>query len=97
MPGGDDYYDEIDEGILDTLIIIGLAAALVFLIYYRQQRQVNHRREVVVQQQVAPGVAAGPPAPGDEPHVPGQQADGGFFPPAGDPNFNQWVAGGVGH
>ena len=100
MPGGDDYYDEIDEGILDTLIIFGLAAALVFLIYYRQQRQVNHRREVVVQQQVVPGVAAGAPgapAPGGEPHVPGQQVDGGFFPPPGDPNFNQWVAGGVGH
>ncbi|KAI4130823.1 MAG: hypothetical protein LQ347_003229 [Umbilicaria vellea] len=97
MPGGDDYYDEIDDGILDTLIIFGLATALVFLIYYRQQRQVNLRREVVVQQQVVPGVAAGAPAPGDEPHVPGQQADGGFFPLAGDPNFNQWVAGGVGH
>ena len=26
-----------------------------------------------------------------------QQADGGFFPPAEDPEFGAWVAGGVGH
>ncbi len=86
MPGGDDYYDEIDEGILESLLIIGLASALVFLVYYRQQRTLNHRREVEQQGQGVPA-----------PPLPGQQPDGGFFPPPNDPNFNQWVAGGFGH
>lgn len=81
MPGaGDDFYDIIDDGILDSLIIIGLVAALAFLVYYRQQRQLNGRRERDAQQRPQ-----------------GQQADGGFFPPAGDPGFGEWVAGGVGH
>ena len=88
MPGGDDFYDIIDDGIIDSLIIIGLAATLAFLVYYRQQRQTNHQRETQRQQgQAGAGV----------PPLPGQQPDGGFFPPAGDPNFGQWVAGGVGH
>ncbi|KAL8784573.1 MAG: hypothetical protein Q9195_008998 [Heterodermia aff. obscurata] len=77
MPGaGDDFYDVIDDGILDSLVIIGLVAALAFLVYYRQQRQLNGQR-------------------GEQ--RPGQQADGGFFPPQGEPGFGEWVAGGVGH
>jgi len=90
MPGGDDYYDAIDEGLVESLIILGLAAALIYLVYYRQQRTLNHRR--AMEQQGGQGVAAPPMQP-----LPGQQADGGFFPPPGDPNFNQWVAGGIGH
>lgn len=92
MPGGDDFYDIIDESIVESLIIIGLAATLAFLVYYRQQRQTNHQRQQVqVQQaQVQGGVLGVAP-------VEGQQADGGFFPPVGDPGFGQWVAGGVGH
>ncbi|KAI9870130.1 MAG: ERAD-associated protein [Pleopsidium flavum] len=100
MPGGDDYYDEIDEGILESLIIVGLAAALVFLVYYRQQRQLNHRRAMEQQGPgaLAQGALPAPPMPGQHPgQHPGQQPDGGFFPPPGDPNFNQWVAGGIGH
>lgn len=87
--GADDYYDDIDESIIESLVIVVLAAALAFLVYYRQQRQTNHRREMERQQQGVGGGAARP--------VDGQQADGGFFPPPGDPNFGQWVAGGVGH
>lgn len=87
MPGGDDYYDAIDEGLVESLIIIGLAGALIYLVYYRQQRTLNHRRAMEQQ-----GIAAQPAQP-----LPGQQADGGFFPPPDDPNFNQWVAGGIGH
>ena len=97
MPGGDDYYDEIDESIVESLIIIGLAGALAFLVYYRQLRLQNHRRALEQQQQqplvngqVAVPVAAVPLAPG-------QQADGGFFPPPGHPDHGQWVAGGIGH
>ena len=106
MPGGDDdYYAELDDNILDSLIIVGLAAALAFLVYYRQQRQTNHRREVETQQEGnqdpdhplephQPQAENGIPP---EERLPGQQADGGFFPPPDDPNFPVWVAGGVGH
>lgn len=68
MPGGDSdavYEDLIDEGIIETLIILGLAAALVWLIYYRQARQLAHRRaeEARIGQ---PGPARGLfPAPDD--------------------------------
>ena len=99
MPGGDVYYDDIDEGTLESLMIVALAGALAFLVYYRQQRQQNHRRATTEQQRrqelnQAGGAQADPQngAPG-----PGQQADGGFFPPPGDPNFDAWRAGGVGH
>ncbi len=95
MPGGDDFHDEIDEGVIESLVILGLAAALAFLVYYRQVRQQNHRRTAEQQ-----GNANGAPAPAAQQvqeQIPGQQPDGGFFPPPGDPNVNQWVAGGVGH
>ena len=97
MPGADDdYYDDLDDSILESLIIVGLAAALAFLVYYRQQRQTNHRRETETRQ--GDGAAAQPDnGIPPEQRLPGQQADGGFFPPPDDPNYAQWVAGGVGH
>ncbi|KAH8649419.1 hypothetical protein BGZ60DRAFT_389799 [Tricladium varicosporioides] len=94
MPGGDSdgFYDDIiDDGILESLIIIGLAAALVFLIYYRQQHQLAHRRD----QAVAPAQGAQPAAQGQEQQ--NRQEDRGLFPQPGDPEFVQWAAGGVGH
>jgi SEL1 protein len=92
MPGGDDYYEDLGEGLVESLIIIGLAATLAFLVYYRQQRQMNGRAEGQNQ-----GAQQGQGAGGAQP--PAQQAGGdrGFFPNPGDPDFNQWVAGGVGH
>jgi len=96
MPGGDDdYYDDLDESILESLIIVGLAAALAFLVYYRQQRQTNHRRGLERQQGHPEGQPDG--AIPEEQRLPGQQADGGFFPPPDDPDFAQWAAGGIGH
>ena len=112
--GADEYYDDVDEGIIESLIIISLAGALAFLVYYRNQRQTNHRREVErLQQQLQPEAAdqdqpnqpnqqgqQNEPAPqGQLGHlgVDQQQANGGFFPPPGDPGYAQWVAGGVGH
>ena len=94
MPGGDDYYDEIDASILESLIIVTLAGTLAFLVYYRAQRARNARRTGDQPQQQRGG---GVPPGGAAPLLPGQQPDGGFFPPPGDPNFGQWVAGGVGH
>ena len=92
MPGDEYLGDEIDDGIIETLLIGGLVAALAWLIYYRQQQQrlAEQRRrrgegEGGVQNQGQDGVPA-----------PGQQPDGGFFPQPGDPNRNAWIAGGVG-
>lgn len=99
MPGGDDYYDEIDAGILETLTILALAGALAFLVYYRQLRQQNHRRTVEEQQR-----REGHDNQAAEAHaapagmvLPDQQANGGLFPPPDDPNFDAWRAGGIGH
>jgi SEL1 protein len=102
MPGGDDYYDDMDEGLIESLIIIGLAATLAFLVYYRQQRQMNGRadgqNQVVEGQQVpGQGVAMGQAGQGQPLQGGGGVADRGLFPNPGDPDFNQWVAGGVGH
>ncbi|KAF2839254.1 HCP-like protein [Patellaria atrata CBS 101060] len=87
MPGGDDPYDIIDDGILDSLLILSLAAALLALVYYRQQRALAARRREEV--------AAGDGAAGENP--PAGQENRGLFPPPGDPEFPNWVAGGVGH
>jgi len=103
MPGGDDNYDDFDDGLIESLIIIGLAATLAFLVYYRQQRQLQNRRNAV-----AAAVNAQPnaPAPAEAQHQapagggvaqPAAEGNGGFFPNPGDPDWNQWVAGGVGH
>ena len=96
MPGGDDYYDEIDEGMFESLVIISLAGALAFLVYYRQRRQHDHRMRVEEQRRRHElAQAAGPPDA--EARLPGQLPDGGFFPPVDDPNYNVWRAGGIGH
>jgi SEL1 protein len=94
MPGGDDdsLYDElIDDGILESLIILTLAGALVFLIYYRQQRQLGGRGRN--------GANGGGQEQNDGQAAQGQQQpqDRGLFPQPGDPEFGQWIAGGVGH
>lgn len=89
----DGFYDEIiDDGILESLIIIGLAAALVGLVYYRNQRQQAHRR----QDDAARGQQGNQPAGEGEAQQP-QGQDRGLFPAPGDPEFGQWVAGGIGH
>ncbi|KAH7065442.1 hypothetical protein B0J12DRAFT_640374 [Macrophomina phaseolina] len=89
----DDYYDDIDESIIDTLVILGLAGVLAFLVYYRNQAAERARRAREQQQQLQQQQAQRYDGGGRD----GAQADGGFFPPPDDPNFNAWVAGGVGH
>ena len=89
MPGAaDDFFDEeIDDGLIEMLVIIGLVGALALLIYYRQQRQLAERRRLEQQQQQqADGQPQQPPQP-----------QRGFFPPPNDPDFANWVAGGIGH
>jgi SEL1 protein len=88
MPGGDadGLYDDLEDGFFESLIILGLAAALIVLLYWRQQHQAAHQREVQ-----AARVQDG------EGHVQQPREDRGLFPQPGDPDFGQWVAGGVGH
>ncbi|KAK7743339.1 ERAD-associated protein [Diatrype stigma] len=101
--GGDEFGD---EGVVESLVILGLAAAIVFLMYYRAQRQQAHRqaqeeaarRLLQQQQQDGAGGGGGGGAP------PNQQAGGGgLFGGGGPPpNFHppQWPAagpGGLGH
>jgi SEL1 protein len=92
MPGGDDYYDEIDDGVLESLLIVSLTAVLAFLVYYRQQRQVQQRNQQQ-QQQRPPDV--------NQQYGQGQNQehdeDRGLFPRADDPEFINWAAGGIGH
>ena len=75
MPGGDgSYYEEVevDDGLVETLIIIGLAATLAFLVYYRQQRQLQQRRAAAEDGRMAQNNAAGaaPAAPGQAAALP---------------------------
>ncbi|KAF7117081.1 hypothetical protein CNMCM5793_005765 [Aspergillus hiratsukae] len=81
----DGYYDDleldIDESVLEGLIIVTLAATLLILVYLRQQRNRQRPNE----------------NPGANPAAVNNQNDRGFFPQPGDPEFAQWVAGGVGH
>ena len=98
MPGGDEYFDDndIDDGVIDTLLIGGLIAALAWLLYYRQQQnRAAEQRRRQGQEQGQQGNAGAQNE--QQPPVPGQQPNGGFFPQPGDPNWNAWVAGGVGH
>ncbi|KAE8151028.1 hypothetical protein BDV25DRAFT_153408 [Aspergillus avenaceus] len=81
----DGYYDDldldIDESVLEGLLIVALAATLLILVYMRQQRNRQRQNEV----------------PGANPAAPDNGNNRGFFPRPGDPEFAQWVAGGVGH
>ncbi|GKT64530.1 ubiquitin-protein ligase Sel1 [Colletotrichum tofieldiae] len=78
-----------DDGIAESLIIVFLALSLVLLLYYRQQRQQQHRREEEERRR-----REGQPA---VPVPQGQQQGQGLFPQPGNPGWNNWVAGGIGH
>ncbi|OJD14717.1 hypothetical protein AJ78_04972 [Emergomyces pasteurianus Ep9510] len=103
------YYDEldldIDDDILDSLVILALAAALIVLVYVRQRRGL---RGLGHRDGNAGGGGAGagngveqpannPAGRGDAAAGAQRQEDRGFFPRPGDPDFAAWVAGGVGH
>ena len=92
IPGADDdYYEDIDSDILESLIILSLTAALAFLVYYRAQRQ----RRAEQQRQQGQGQGQGQVQEGQQQQ--GQQEDRGVFPQANDPEFLNWQVGGVGH
>jgi SEL1 protein len=90
MPGGDILFEDMDDRLVDSLLIISLVTTLLFLIYWRQRRLTNQRNQANQQNNADP--AQNQPAAG------GAAADGGnagFFPPPGDPNFAPWLAGGL--
>jgi SEL1 protein len=87
MPGGDDFYDDLDDGIVESLLILGLAAALALLVMYRRRRADERERR---QRE----------ANGQQPPVVNQaEQDPPLFEPAqpGDLDFVGWNGGGVGH
>ncbi|KAK5210263.1 ERAD-associated protein [Exophiala xenobiotica] len=98
---GADEWEDIDDGLVESLIIIALAGALALLVYARQARQRGLEQDRREQQQRAQGQGAqqqqqaGLQGQGQG-HAPGGQ-DGGLFPRPGDPELNNWVAGGIGH
>ena len=96
MPG-DELYDEINESVLESLIILGLAGALAALVFYRQQRQQNHQRAGVANQPGGGTEGAQGLVNADDVDRPQPEPDGGLFPPHDDPNFDAWRVGGVGH
>ncbi|KAH8682220.1 hypothetical protein BX600DRAFT_505831 [Xylariales sp. PMI_506] len=54
---GEPYNDNFDDdGVVDSLIILGLAAIIVALVYYRNQRQQAHRQAEENAARVGPGV-----------------------------------------
>lgn len=108
----DGYYDDlefdIDEGMLEGLLIVGLAATLLVLVYIRQQQQRNRQNQNAANQANGNGGnvnananannANGNANANVNPNADGNaDNDRGFFPRPGDPEFGQWVAGGVGH
>jgi SEL1 protein len=79
-------FDDVEGAGADMLLILAVTAALVGLLYYRQYRQQQNRqqqREEDEERQNRGGQRHG--------------QDRGMFPGAGDPEFNNWVAGGIGH
>ncbi|PGH06214.1 hypothetical protein AJ79_06602 [Helicocarpus griseus UAMH5409] len=101
------YYDEydfdVDDDILDSLVILALAATLIVLVYVRQQRALRRGQGNAggeARAGNAPGQAGNNPAGADGAGAAAQgqgQEDRGLFPRPGDPDFGAWVAGGVGH
>ena len=89
LPGGDDdYYDNIDESLVESFIIIGLMATLAFLVYYRNQRALGHRRELEGAQN-AGGDAGGAVAATNEAGAPLSESSGLGVDPTGTESQGQ--------
>ncbi|KAJ5682693.1 hypothetical protein N7462_005858 [Penicillium macrosclerotiorum] len=108
----DGYYDDLDLDIdgdmLEGLLIVGLAATLLVLVYIRQQQQRNRQNQNAANQGGNANMNANANANANANVNANANANGngngnanandrGFFPQPGDPEFGQWVAGGVGH
>ncbi|KAI1965363.1 ERAD-associated protein [Ophidiomyces ophidiicola] len=94
-----DYFDDldldIDDGMLESLVIIGLAATLIVLLHFRQQRAM--RRADNTGRNNNQG-ATGDPGPGAQAPEPRDgEEDRGLFPAPDDPDYPAWIAGAIGH
>lgn len=88
MPGGDAFYDNIDDdGIVESLLIVGLAASLALLVMYRRRRADERERR----QRQANGQV---PVAVNNNQV---EQDPALFAQPGDLDFVGWNGGGVGH
>ncbi|KIX94799.1 uncharacterized protein Z520_09489 [Fonsecaea multimorphosa CBS 102226] len=112
---GADEWDEFDDGLVESLIIIALAGALALLVYARQARQrvLEEERRRAQNQNQNQNQAQGlqpqpqpqpqqqqPPRPPNPPMQGPPEGAGmerGMFPAPGDADWNNWVAGGIGH
>ncbi|ETI19796.1 hypothetical protein G647_08809 [Cladophialophora carrionii CBS 160.54] len=102
-----DEWDEFDDGLVESLIIIALAGALALLVYARQARQrvlEEERRQGQNQQNQNQNQDQNlgqrqhqhqHDHPQAQPQ--GRERERGMFPAPGDPDWNNWVAGGIGH
>ena len=100
--GGDGGDDLGDEGVLESFVILGLAAAILCLMYYRAQRQQAHRervaREEAARRQQEQNHNQNHNPPVQRGGAGAGAGIGGFFPGNPPPDFAQWAApGGVGH
>ena len=105
----DSFYEEFDDGIFESLIIIALAGVLAGLVFWRQQRQVQGQRRLREEtlrrarelaergEQAAIQELAREEQRQQQEAAPGAGEGRGFFPEPGQPDFNQWLAGGVGN
>ncbi|KEZ42377.1 Ubiquitin-protein ligase sel1 [Scedosporium apiospermum] len=84
---GDRQHGLDEDSGLELLFIFGISMALVGLLYYRQFRQQQNRRQQDEERRRQNNGAAGDQGELDE----------GVFPRANDPEFANWVAGGIGH
>ncbi|KAI1621046.1 hypothetical protein EDD37DRAFT_639615 [Exophiala viscosa] len=99
---GADEWDDFDDGLIESLIIIALAGALALLVYARQARNrvlEQERRQGQAQQpqNVGQDQNQAPAQPQGQAQAGGGGQDNGMFPGPQDPEFNNWVAGGIGH
>ncbi|KAK7914779.1 Protein sel-1-like 2 [Apiospora marii] len=84
---GEPFGEEFDEleGIIDSLIILALCGLVVTLLFYRQWLQRRRAQREAEQNAARAAGMAPPPHPGPVPRGPG------------DPQFQPWGIGGVGH
>ncbi|KAI5862979.1 HCP-like protein [Durotheca rogersii] len=94
---GDDPLDDLD-GVIESLIILGLVSAILFLMYYRARRQQAHRQaeedaNARRQQQPPPQQQAwlGAPWRPQQPLREQGHGQGGLPPQPGNPGFEQWA------
>ncbi|KMP07440.1 ERAD-associated protein [Coccidioides immitis] len=100
------YYDELDldieDGMLESLVILGLAATLVVLLHFRQQRAMRRANNPAHgNNNNNPSDTTGQAAAGGAPETQqqgrqGGDEDRGLFPAPDDPEYPAWIAGAIG-